>query len=453
MLLPAHNRLLIVYTALFCLCLAFTGHSAKAFISKAPKGLVKPEKTINPNLHDIYMYQVQPMNVVNWVYDGLAPRMEDPSRVRVYLSKRGYTMRVHLQFNPQEIAAYPKYLVERAATVDQAIRDRGLTILQTNRYKRYQDTVAQIARELDMTTGFSNDKYRQGLNLLVKLFPDNIRIETRDAREEIVHLHMVYPITIHRSGQLYPPARDYRMFLPVEERRSRHCSSREGGKCGSYDHIFSGFPAFWIHPDGAGVGVHGPIRYSKFSDEAHKIQEPGYNNLSELWADNNFLGDGYTSTEQISPTYRWDLVRTNNSKGCFRSESLELRHLLPSDPYKVSQVVWTVLDNFDRVVMEPSKGLEIVNVNYYVLSPYKKQLVPYFDEATQMWQNADWFIQHYLTESERKSPNAANILNNLLNQVRNFPYHDPHALEFKSINGDADEPTMRHLNRTPYQDI
>ena len=62
---------------------------------------------------EAYIYAEAIRSEANWAYIGYAPRMEDPGRVRVLISKTGLTMRVTMKMNPYEVGDFPHYLVSR----------------------------------------------------------------------------------------------------------------------------------------------------------------------------------------------------------------------------------------------------------------------------------------------------------------------------------------------------
>ncbi|MCB0412096.1 MAG: hypothetical protein KDD22_06185, partial [Bdellovibrionales bacterium] len=69
-----------------------------------------------------YTLQGSWMNQVNWLYVGYAPRMNDPARVSVTISKQGFTARVHMQLNDEDIIDYPKYLIRRKNQIEAKIK-------------------------------------------------------------------------------------------------------------------------------------------------------------------------------------------------------------------------------------------------------------------------------------------------------------------------------------------
>lgn len=387
-------------------------------------------------LHNIYMYQQQTMSAVNWLYIGYAPRMEDENRIQVFLSKRGYTMRVETLFTPYEISDYPRYLVQRYFEVRRIKSAEQVQIFQTRLWQQYERMIGEIMSDYDTSPGYSEEKYQAGLKLLKRFFPKNVVVRPgRSPAEPSVELHAVYPITINRNGLSFPRNGTYRLYYQVEERRSLYT------KNGS--HIFNGHPAFWLDPTGAGVGVHGPIRYSQSDESNNGRQRTPYGNsregISQFWGENNFLNEDIDPREGLNVRFRFDVVRTNDSAGCFRAETVELRHLLPSDPTRVSQVRWHVIDTFDKVTFDPSIGPQDVNIEYYLTNPYE------FPDKER------WGWNHLLTPNERNSGNGQQILEKKWASMRTFPYLNPNTIEFAIPSGGAAERVMRQFNRISLQ--
>jgi hypothetical protein len=390
---------------------------------------------------EAYTYQEQPMETVNWLYIGFAPRMNDPRRVRVILSKSGLTARVVMTLNDRELADYPGFLVRRARGIESqiaAVNRRGsvrLQIPQSRRFQQYLQQISDIERAGYQTAD-------QGYELLSRFFPANVRRFRNDQGEWRTEAHFVYPITIHREAlsmpisQAIPSAKVYNPFA-VEERRSAHYDYDDQDGDGRVsrtqirDHLFGGFPAFWLDPGGKSVGLHGPIRFSS-------VDEPA--GLSQV----RFIRDPLL-LEQIQPRIRFDVVRTANSAGCFRAEPMEIRHLLPSRQELVRQVAFEVIDDFDRI------GQRIVDVDYYVENHYREQ------------SRSRWYRRHLLTFEEKQrakvEPEAvAEVLNQRIRSLMVFPYLAPNVIEFRfermdgvgRWNAEAASEIMSVFNRLPF---
>jgi len=385
-------------------------------------------------LHDAYVYQVQPSRFVNWMYIGYAPRLEDPSRITIVMSKRSKTMRVSLELTKAELAAYPEYLVRKAGEVEEIVYTRNLQFYQQRRVSNYLSEINQIRRRYNMNGQYSNNKASEGFDLLSDKFPSNVfqysGFESRGANEVAAIAHFVYPITVHRSGT-WPSARDYRMsnvYSNVEHAIQERRSTFTRGTGRRVSDIFGGFPAFWIDGRGAGKGVHGPIRYSSIDETRSRTGQrgpygPARNQMWRFWQENEFLGDESSAELENVVRHRWEVVRTRQSKGCFRAETMELRHLLPSNRRDIlTGVVWRVIDQIDRV--QTPEGEKYVDVNYYMLNPYS------FPPSRQQW------IQQELGMDPQT----------FINEAWLFDYLAPETVEF-TINGQAQRSVMGELNR------
>ena len=370
-------------------------------------------------LHNAYVYQTQSSQNVNWLYIGFAPRIDDGSRVSVTFSKKAKTMRVSIQMTKAEIAEYPRYLVRRALEVQNVIASNDISFYQQSRLKRYFGRIGTIQNQFDLRPGYNEAKYSAGLNLLKSHFPQNIfeYISSTDQNSLAVVAHFVYPITVHAS-KTWPRAGRYLISnaydspkWSIQERRSTYTK----GSGVKVSDIFGGFPAIWIKSSGAGTGVHGPIRFSKYNEPNGRQVAP-YGNQRDrklkFWQENEFRDDAVSNGLENNLTLRWDVVRTNNSHGCFRAETLELRALLPSDPYEIwSQVHFNVIDHVDQI--QTSAGPKFVDVNYYLTNPYR------FPSSRQ-----DWL----------KNEIGGNVEEFMENSIL-FDYLDPSTLEFRSANG------------------
>lgn len=383
-------------------------------------------------VHKVYTLQEQDMRVVNWMYVGEAPRINDPNRIKIILSKQGFTMRVNFWMTPEEVIDYPEYLYRKAQRMKEIIRHANegreghtLEIPQMHRVEEFFH-LAETVRPLG--TSFNNS-----YDILRSFFPHNVRKIPcpNDRRKLCVEGNFVYPITTHRDAmvtlkngfritrpmtQAIPTAETYYTEW-VDERRSAHFEYYDEGPLKGHrtgeiaDHLFNGFPAFWFKTarGSKGQGIHGPIRYSSVYDGG--IVRNDYLNDPSGW-------------QNINPTIRAELIRTANSEGCIRSEPMELRHLLPSDPKLVTQVPIHIINEIDMFDEDlDGIGDYYIDVNYYVENHYRKQ------------NKRDWYLKHFITYEERQyskhsGVSVEQILDQKLQRTRVFPYLHPRAVEF-----------------------
>ena len=435
---------------LFIVIVALLGTSVAIALPVAPKDLKNYISSGQDDLlHQVYVYQEQPMMTANWLYIGYAPRMNDPARVKVVISKQGFTMRVNMLMTEQEVAQYPKYLLDRSRSIDSTLANYGvsydsqsstyrhvqspsskyyLEIPQLHRLNNYKVNVERVAGDLN------DETFNSGLALLELFFPQNVKVVQRSG-QRMVEANFVYPITITKFGlvrplnKVFPQAKTYYTFS-LDERRSEHneytkVNGRTVRTGRVADDLFDGFPAFWIDPGGRGTGVHGPIRYSEPTD--NQGQMPNF------WRDNNYLDQhqGIDPTRGLNVRYRFEVIRTANSAACFRSEPMELRALLPSSLDAIKQVPFVVIDQFDKV-----DGYN-VDVDYYTDNHYRKA------------NRYAWYKKHYLTYRERQMSenDQVAILEDRLTRTKIFPYLDPASLEFKLIGYGVDpHATRRYRN-------
>lgn len=399
-------RIALVLFALICSSVSF------GFVKMVPN-MIQPNVENQQNkVHKAYVYQSQQMKYVHWMYIGFAPRMQDPKRVRVVFSKTGYTMRVSLQMTKEEVSNYARDLVNKNTEMNKIIAEQNHNVYQWWRMEIFNDEVIRIWQHYDTSSNYSHAKYLQGLELLKEKFPTNIFEMPNSAslgRNDIgLVAHFVYPITIHKLGKNFPNngvftideifnynfdnASDSKqksiLSSRVQDRRTDYgirvaCDKNGDGVIGANErcrkiknYIFSGFPAFWIYPSPAGVGVHGPIRYSE-PFENNKAGETCQNypkKMKDFWKANEFIAahQGYEMQNALpSIKYRWDLIRTNDSAGCFRAETMELRHLLPTVKSDiVRELVWTITDKIDTVTLPGSTEPKYVDVDYYITNHY-----------------------------------------------------------------------------------
>lgn len=411
---------------------------------------------LSDGLKKVYIYQKQDMREVNWLYLGFAPRMEDPRRVDVTISKGGYTLRVTMKMTEAEVADYPSYLVRRADDILKIASENQILIQQEFRFEKYLETIEEVRQALPLATTPAA-KFQQGLALLKKNFPQNIfDLNKSDTDGTVVIGVFVYPITINKAGpnwpkdNLYVQAEHYHSpYSAIEERRTDH-GHRAGvddngdGTIDRHvrvvkDHIFSGFPAFWLDASGKGTGVHGPIRFSRFDETRNGSQSGPYGRQPEqmlkFWSENEFLFHDYdikTGLDKIA--LRWDVVRTNNSQGCFRAETMELRHLLPADKNSIYKgVKWNVISAVDEISFAHLTTTKKVDVNYYMVNPYS------FPQTREQW-----IAERILTAAERKSNDKHRLVQEFIEKSVQFPYLDPSIVEF-SIGDGFDEYKSRQV--------
>lgn len=303
-----------------------------------------------------------------WAYAGFIPRMQDPNRIQIVISKKGMTVRASAQFYKSEIRNYANYLVTKAQQMRAVqlgavpyIWGRQITLgFQTydaTTLQNFYDEVDTRARTV-AEIGDPERKFLANLDLLRSYFPDSVHVDARNP--DIIHFNIVFPMTPHSStlsnGGI-PRAGTY-TFWGFQERRTRY---KGGGD------VFAGWP-FLIFT--GAIGLHGPIRYADRND-----------NLDFMLGDNPDWGiDPSRDPSEISQ--RWQLIRQPNSHGCIRMEHiLTLRHLLPAEDVTPEQTrAWG--DNYNsqplaqqvpvRVVTNPDMfdmnqdGIEdLVGVNYY----------------------------------------------------------------------------------------
>ncbi len=376
--------------------------SLSSTVFAAPMLPLLTPKESDDNFHQAYSYAIAPMNRANWIYLGFAPRATDPARVSIHLSKVGFTMRITLEMTEQEVASYPQNLVRRAQRVNEIMQQRALTLTQPSLGDRYFAQIAQVQQR-------SQVDYKNGLAWLKKFFPNNI-FEVSNQGSIRVVAHFVSPITTLRYGP-HKPADGVYTTYSLEERKDFH-RDLDTGKT---DFIFGGFPALWFNGQ---IGIHGPIRFSN-TGERDRSGRP----IEQLWAENEIGNFAYNKAEGITPKYRWDLVRTRDSAGCIRAESMEIRHILPAYEASLKQVPIYVSSQWDQVTL-PGKAPAYVNVNYYIISPY---LPP-------------------LTQEQWLQKEAPSMLS-LQNQMLTFPYLDPATVEFYNSTGAADYQSMLQLNQ------
>jgi len=146
--------------------------------------------------------------------------------------------------------------------------------------------------------------------------------------------------------------------------------------------------------------------------------------MTRFWSENEFRNEARSPMSDFNGiTYRWDVVRTANSEGCFRAETMELRALLPTDKNVIhNSMTWQVKTPVD-LVLTPN-GEKYVDVNYYMINPYAFPLSRSAWAEKELGSQAEEFLQNSYQ----------------------FEYLDPATLEF-TINGRASTSAMSELNR------
>ncbi|MCX7979330.1 MAG: hypothetical protein N2578_10040, partial [Bdellovibrionaceae bacterium] len=170
--------------------------------------------------------------------------------------------------------------------------------------------------------------------------------------------------------------------------------------------------------------------------------------MSDFWHDNEFAETHVPNpvdwkSEPPTAQLRWDLVRTQASGGCIRAETLEIRHLLPSDPQRIYEgIVWQVLNQVDRVEDPSSHRRLWVDVNYYVLDPKLKPI-----------SRASWVEKHLYNQlgQKKRFADLPDKMDDFLGQSLVFPYRDPAAVEIV-LKGDSSQKNQLQgrLNRAGY---
>lgn len=356
-------------------------------------------------LHKTSSYAIAPMNRVNWVYLGYAPRMQDPSRVSVHISRPGFTIRVTMEMTADDVANYPRYLMDRADDISSIFAQNNLRLTQPALMNRFNAQINEVRKH-------ANNTYAYGLYWLKAFFPNNVfELKTTKANGAKVVVHFVYPATMHAAGGMTAPEGTYYTYS-FEERKDYHSDGVV------QDYIFGGFPAIWFYGSRLGIGIHGPIRFSNKGEmKTGQKQE-------DFWVMSEPKNFGYNKQEGINANYRWDLVRKQNSGGCIRAESMEIRHLLPSAVSQIQRVPITMSYKWDQI--EVDGRMLYVNVDYYTMDPYQMPL-----------SRDQWFQQV-----------APQMIANQ-NSMIHFPYLDSASFEFMNSQGSADLPSMTLLNQAP----
>jgi len=409
--------------------------------------------------HDVYVYQNQEMSDVKWFYGGMAPRMEDPEQIEVVISKIGFTMRVSLYMTKFDIARYPLYLVNRLHSSNRILSENSIQIYPDKRnlmmFEKYQERISKIETEIKKIMPYSQDHERQlnllyelGLSTLKKYFPTNVLMLPRSAKTDlskkfgkdiILVAHFVYPITTHRSGSIPRPGVYIQSdnFLKsewaIEERRTHYSKQN--------NHIFAGFPAFWFSSTGSGVGVHGPIRYSSI-DEKNSLYGSGPQAMRRFWSENEFIKNPLLPPSQshgkdIGANYRWDLVRTKNSSGCFRAETLELRNILPTSRETIFRhIKWQIIEEFDQIYDWATQTKKIVDVDYYLISPTRKPLA-----------RRDWIGSQINSIAQLRREERGRLIDDHIANSYLFEYLDPSSIEMKARAGSSEWEKNRNQGR------
>ena len=340
-----------------------------------------------------------------WGYIGFLPRMQDPKRIKIFASKKGLTMRVHIELNRAEIENYARFLVSRADQMEE-VRNGEINITQPDgtystpfdvvekkAYDRYRTTIQDVVEPV------VNGGLEANLNLLKNFYNANV---TSSDGEQVI-FDMVFPISMQKTSwtnfawvNAEPHAGIYNIHT-VENRRTFHSPDSS--------YVFAGFPALWFN---GGIGFHGPIASTK----------------------NSTMITGADLLEEYRPeepaTKRWQLLRAPVSAGCMRMEHInELRNMLPSDDKDAMKVQINILNDYDSV-----KG-QTVGVKYY------------WYDVTKIANENDWKKIFY----------AGKIPSNLFE----YPYYEPQIVQVKPLRGsnNAFNPnaTANNLIRLPLTNI
>ena len=392
------------------------------------------EELLHPSA---YVYQQQTMDRVNWLYIGFVPRAQNASQVRVHFSKQSFLMRAHMKLSREDVARYPLDLIQRRSEVVQHTAAHRVRFFQDFRFANWVDQIDRIEEELPRHASVEV-RYAYGLQLLKQFFPGNIFL-SRDSHFP-VEMQLVYPITIHEDGNGWPRDGVY-TTQTLDERRSVYYAGtcRLPGGCQVRSHIFNGYPAFWFDLRGAGTGVHGPIRFIEPDERRNRRQRAPFGNhpdeIDRFFSENNYLNEPIDPRTGLELRYRFEVVRTNDSKGCFRALTMELRHLLPANPVELKRVIFDITSERDQIDLNDGRGPRAVDIDYYVTDPYRFAM-----------SREEWYRSHLLTAQER-ARNPEGVLMDLLNNAKVFPLLDPATLEFRAPNGGGAPTLMRDLNR------
>lgn len=376
-------------------------------------------------LHDSgYVYQQSSMKDVNWLYLGFAPRAKNSDQVELHFSKLGKTMRVRLQMSPEQVAAYPRDLLERRNNLIEALSVHQLRVPQEYRLISYLSSLNPVEETLEsIAPGDTQAMYQLGYDLLTgTFFPGNVFTVGSDGALEV---NFVYPITVNKAGTGWP--RDGTFYTQAFEERRSHYTKGTGI---IKNHIFAGYPAFWFDQTGAGTGVHGPIRYMNPDESRNSRQKAPYGNDAEgihrFWSENHYLGEEVDPRTGLTVRHRFEIVRTNDSAGCFRALTLELRHILPSNEAEVRRVPMFITSKLDTMNIDGEE--RFVDVNHYAISPYQKPLT-----------QREW-IQKEIAKDQ-------STVDKLTQQAYTFPLLDPATIEFLTPQNGSSYKIMSELNK------
>lgn len=357
--------------------------------------------TIFSNINDLVFQQGNDKDAV-WGYIGFLPRMQDPKRVKIFSSKKGLTMRVHMELNRAEIEDYATFLVKRAEQIEE-VRVGNLTIRQSDgtystpfevmekkAYARFQQTIRDVVEPV------VNGGFEANLDLLKTFYGANVT----SSDDEKVVFDMVFPISMQKAAwsnfawvNAEPRAGVYTAHT-IENRRTFHSPDKS--------YIFAGFPALWFN---GGIGFHGPIASTQNPNMIAGLDLPE------------------SSRPEKVVTKRWQLLRAPVSAGCMRMEHTnELRNMLPSDVDAAMKVQITILNDYDVV------NDQVVGVKYYWYDVSKKA-----DEVA-------WKSIFYGGKTPAK--------------LKEYPYYEPQLIQVKPLLGSANSvnpnATANNLVRLPF---
>lgn len=374
-----------------------------------------------------------------WAYLGFVPRVYDPQRLNVVISKKGFTARIHAVLTPEEIKNYSIYLAAKADEIEKTRTGESFITwgngtyttpfvpydaFEQTRYNDYTNIIEKIKSNKALTT---QRDFQANLDLLKSFFLDkdlaSKGISNIYEKEGFVHLHLVYPITISRNGvNANPPAGAYRTW-GFHERRTYY---KKGGD------VFAGFPVFWFNDQ---IGFHGPIRYVDHKDNNNEQFLRG--EYSDINVDQELL-----KAKKVDK--RWQLVRKPNSHGCIRMDAgiMEVRHLMPAQLIpagayltpqpKLQDVSIEVLETYDEFDFNSDGSKETIGVKYY------------WTDVTTPPNESEWKKKFY--------PNGEP------SNLAEFEDRDPKVIQITSLPGKHEDgssaglnpyATAAHINRLP----
>lgn len=312
---------------------------------------------------EVKIYQKGSDRSAVWMHVGYLPRQQDPERSKIFISKKGYTLRVEQSYSHDQISQYAEYLYQRYSDIKRYM-------IGEKQFKTYDGTYTIPFSPMDKELFLEYERtiltkvkpnigkgFQANFKLLQSLYPKNVFSD-----DDQVMLQMVFPIAT--GGGANKPLSHVTSGLRVGEYRlaGNYFEERRTVYKGGESYIFAGFPAFWIK---GGIGVHGPITYIENNSEL-------FENIDESFG--VLMPDGEF---RENSTKKWQVLRAPRSHDCFRSmDSLTIRMLLPAqniiptsgEIWKDSQplleeVKLEVTEDFDYVQINDREYL--VGVDYY----------------------------------------------------------------------------------------